>query len=69
MGDVSTGGRVVGPEDTQLRKLVDASSAAVLGHTHVEPADTMQQERKRASIDSGALAAYMNGGQTKLDRK
>ena len=62
-------GGVVGPGDSALRSLVDSSSAAVLGGTHVEPAETMRQERTRASVDSGALAAFMNGGQAKLDRK
>ena len=55
--------------DAQLRELVDASSRAVLGDTHVEPPEDMRAERLRASIDSTALAVYMNGGAKKLERK
>lgn len=55
--------------DDRLRQLVDASSRAVLGDTHVEPTEDMAAERKRASIDSEALAVFMNGGAAKLQRK
>lgn len=68
MANVSGDG-VVAPGISALRSLVDASSVAVLASTHVEPADTMREERARATINSDALAVYMNGGQAKLDRK
>jgi hypothetical protein len=52
----------------RLRQLADASSDVIL-RTHVEPADTMIEERSRASIDSKLLAAFMNGGIDNLNRK
>jgi hypothetical protein len=55
--------------DDRLRNLVDASSRVVLGNTHVEPTTDMAVERRRASIDSEALAVFMNGGAAKLQRK
>lgn len=55
--------------DERLQHLVDANSRAVLGDTHVEPTSDMAAERRRATIDSGALAVFMNGGAAKLQRK
>jgi hypothetical protein len=55
--------------DERLQHLVDANSRAVLGDTHVEPTADMAAERRRATIDSGALAVFMNGGAAKLQRK
>ena len=55
--------------DERLQHLVDANSRAVLGDTHVEPTADMAAERRRATIDSGALAEFMNGGAAKLQRK
>lgn len=54
--------------DARLRQLVETSSDVVL-RTHVEPADTMVQERARASVNSDSLAAFMNGGTDNLNRK
>ena len=54
--------------DARLRREVDAASKTVLAN-HVEPAADMEAERRRARIDSHALAVYMNGGEQKLQRK
>ncbi|KAK9824680.1 hypothetical protein WJX72_012328 [[Myrmecia] bisecta] len=54
--------------DERTRKLVAASSEVVLAN-HVEPTADMRAERARASFDSEELAAYLNGGRHKLQRK
>lgn len=67
MASIDAPGRTV--TDDRIRHLVDANSKAVLGDTHVEPKADMAAERQRASVDSEALAVYMNGGTAKLQRK
>ena len=67
MGAIDMPGKTA--SDERLRQLVDASSRVVLGDTHVEPTEDMVAERRRASIDSEALAVFMNGGAAKLQRK
>lgn len=53
--------------DERTKALVQKSSDVVLA-THVEPRDDMLEERRRASFDASSLAAYLNGGNEKLQR-
>ena len=56
-----------GQTDERISSLVKKSSDIVLAN-HIEPRDDMLEERRRASFDASSLAAYLNGGQEKLQR-
>ena len=54
--------------DQRTKKLVETSSKVILA-THLEPADDIAAERKKATIDVQSLSRYLYGGKAVLDRQ
>ena len=59
---------IIAMVDERTAELVAHSSKVILAN-HIEPADDITQERKKATIDVQSLSNYLYGGQTVLDRQ